>query len=99
MLAAGVRAHQAQLAAQEVDQMLAGIDAGGDGLAVDGEGDVVGGAHAARASSVPTRRLSARASSTRDRWRFMSVLPCWSAGGSRSLIKAAWAAAVVSGRT
>src|SRR6185503_8471671 len=96
VLAAGVRAHQAQIEAQEIDQVPARLDAAGDTFAVDGERDVDVAAHAARASSAPPMRLSARASRTRARWRFICGLPWRSAGGSRSASSAACAAAIVS---
>jgi len=99
VLAAGVGAHQAQIEAQEVDEMPARLDAAGNALAIDGERDVDVAAHAARASSVPAMRRNARASSTRARWRFICGLPCRSAGGSRSPSSAACAAAIVSALT
>ena len=76
VLAARVRAHEAEVEAQEIDQVLSRLHAAGNALAVDGQRDVDSGAHAARASSRPASRLRARASSTRARWRFISGLPC-----------------------
>src|SRR6185369_1664867 len=99
VLAAGVRAHQPQIEAQEIYQVAARLDAARDALAVDRQSDVEMGAHAARASSMPAIRFKARASSTPARCRLVCGLPCWSAGGSRSVASAAWAAAMVPAST
>src|SRR6185295_4954015 len=64
VLATGVRAQQAELEAEKIDQVLARLDAPRDGLAVDLQRNLNFPAHWARASPPVARRPMARASST-----------------------------------